>query len=463
MQATTNFGWVSGLAVCVFSACGATTSSEPEAETESESSLGTWAEPVLLNGEHAAEPTPPEIAMNDGGQALVLWSDITQTDTQVEQRLWSARYTPDEGWTPAELLRAGRALAEYRIAVDENGDGMAIWSESADTSAARWTVWATRFRADSGWDTAQVLDDGTDISASSVALSMNPRGQALAVWTDTSETNMARARPFDPETGWASVETISTGTATLYGAGIALCADGSALAMWGAGLVTGNPAPAYANLWVRRYDPRVGWAEAVPSPDWTLAGTPQLECGGDGTVAALWGAPAHPQVSTWFARYDASGAWTGGLLDLGGTGSRMALDGAGNALVVEAESFSNNGPIEAFLDQPSVGLVDRHSLESGTIDGPLLAADVASNDAGQALAIWSRTTARGEAVWINGYTAGEGWGESEQLTSTEQPCADACRTRIHPRIAMDAAGNAAAVWTQRHDAHGDLWAQVLTR
>ena len=144
--------------------------------------------------------------------------------------------------------------------------------------------------------------------------------------------------------------------------------------------------------------------------------------------------------------------------------SRMALDGAGNAMVVLAPYNQANGPVEAFVDQPSVGSGEPQPIESGTVDGSVIGVDVASNHAGQTLAIWSRATSRADAVWIKAHEPGEGWGETERLVSGEPSCPSPCSPHIHPRIAMDANGNAIAVWsTANPHTHGDVWAQVLTR
>ena len=260
MRVSARVRWVSVFGVSMVSACTDAEDSTHQSGTESESKIGTWADPVLLNSEHAAEPRAPEIDMNDAGHALLLWSETTGA----EARLWSVRYTPAVGWAPAELLKVAPLFGEYRIAVDENGDGIVIWSEAANSAATLWSVWASRFRADAGWDTPEPLEDEPDVEVSlgrlngyHMALSMNPQGEAFAAWTDPDNKGIVRARHFDSEAGWGSPETLSNEVMAWSGAGIALCEDGSAVAMWGTA-VPNQVSLASTKMWTNRYEPGIG-------------------------------------------------------------------------------------------------------------------------------------------------------------------------------------------------------------
>ena len=111
-----------------------------------------------------------------------------------------------------------------------------------------------------------------------------------------------------------------------------------------------------ADVYVNRYTPNDGWVGAASAGVGIIQDSPELRYNGQASVAATWSAPAHPQSSTFFAREAASG-WQGGMLHLGSYGAPLALTANGDAIVVLNDRFKN-GPVQAFLDTASAGLVD---------------------------------------------------------------------------------------------------------
>lgn len=438
-----------GLWACLLVACGGN-------KTE-EFGVHSRGEPTVLSDSHQAPASGLDIAINGSGQALVYWTDYYPMQSQLRV----ARYTPRVGWEPAEVLTSGGTLGSYRVAIDESGNALATWTQG--TATERSLVMASRFAADAGWSTPEPLEDDATVDAIEVALSMNPGGEAIAVWSDTYTSHVVRARRFDPDAGWGSTETISTtssGFTPLYAAGVVLCGDGSAVAMWGTeGPMETQPlfGIPMAGVYVNRYTPNDGWAGAASAGVGIIEGSPELRCDGEGRVAAAWSAPAHPQSSTFFAREAASG-WDGGMLHLGSYDAPLALTAAGDAIVVLNDQFEN-GPVEAFLDTTSAGLVEQR-IESKT-DGKVSSIDLAANADGKALAIWSRAAHDGDDIWINERQAETGWGKPERLVETVPRCGEQCSSDTAPRAAMDAAGNTIVAWVRRHDSHADAVAQVL--
>lgn len=421
-------------------------------------------EPALLSSNHADEPSALEIAMNPAGDALVLWSDHDPTESELR----AARYTPGAGWEPTALITSGTYLSSSRIAIDENGHALATWTQEAEPD--RSTVFASRFTIGAGWSAPERLEQDPAVSPTDVALSMNPQGHALAVWSDIYTSGVFRARFFEPGVGWGPVETIgseTTNSVPAYEAGVVLCNDGSAVALW-AGYSVWQPygtiETQIAKVYLNRYDPSTGWSGAEPytgGPQ-SIQNGPQLRCDAEGHVTAIWSAPAHPQMATLFARDDAAGNWSGDLLHLGSSAAKLTLDGAGDAMVVLNNSFQN-GPVEAYLHDAAQGLVEQRAIEDHQGDSGLVSLDLASNDAGQARAVWARDTGTGDDIWTNTRDPDTGWGEAERLMAEVPTCTDTCFTKTSPRIAIDAAGNALVAWTRRHDSHADVVALVLPR
>jgi hypothetical protein len=92
---------------------------------------------------------------------------------------------------------------------------------------------------------------------------------------------------------------------------------------------------------------------------------------------------------------------------------------------------------------------------------PALAETDASGDAqfvrmamdasGNALAVWRTFDGTRRNIWANRYVAGVGWGVA---TLIETDAGDA----INPQVAMDASGNGIAVWEQFDGTRGNIWA-----
>jgi len=436
--------------------------------------FGTHArgEPAMLSDSHSAQATDLALAVNGSGQALVYWRDFNPGQSQLQL----ARYTPGLGWEQAEALATAAGFHSYQVAIDDSGNALATWTEQIDSEL--WRVSASRFTAGADWSAPEPLEDDVSVSPTDVALSMNSDGRAMAVWSDIHTSHVVRARAFDPEVGWGSTETIGSAapddsapafpgtlgdsSAPAYPAAVVLCHDGSALAMWGVAvpeLVQPSLGISTQAVFVNRYAPGEGWGGAAAASLGTIEDSPRLRCDDEGRVAATWAAPAHPQMSTFFAREAASNAWQGGLLYLGSNGAPMALTPGGDALVVLNNHFEN-GPVEALLNTASAGLVEQKTIEAKT-DGEVNSLDLAANAAGKALAVWARAAEHGDDIWINTRQPETGWGQAERLVGAVPRCGDQCSSATSPRAAMDAAGNTIVAWIRRHDSHADVVAQVL--
>lgn len=81
----------------------------------------------------------PEIAGDLDGNAMAGWLQGSGADSDV----WVSRYSIDLGWATPELIETIPGVADQlRIAVSENGTGLAVWSHFTD---GRFQVWTNRF------------------------------------------------------------------------------------------------------------------------------------------------------------------------------------------------------------------------------------------------------------------------------------------------------------------------------
>ncbi len=92
--------------------------------------------------------------------------------------------------------------------------------------------------------------------------------------------------------------------------------------------------------------------------------------------------------------------------------------------------------------------LDFDSDDFGNADAP----QIAMNAAGDAVAVWEQYDGSRTNAWANRYTAGKGWGVP-QLIETDN-AGDASS----PQITLDGDGNALALWLQDDGARDNVWA-----
>jgi hypothetical protein len=244
-----------------------------------------WRDRALLETTDSADALEPDVASDPAGNALAVW---TQNDGELATVWASQRAAADAAWAaPTMLSTFGRADDQHtpapRVALDTNGDGLAIWTLSTNGA---WTVWAARYHADpASWDLAVPVEPESGGDATDATMAFDANGDAYATWRQRGDSS------FD--------------------------------------------------VWVDRFVARTGaWTEAValddPGGDATV---PAISAAGDGHAVVVWQQRAH-DAAVLASRFDAvTGSWsaperlaTDGALET----PRVAVDAAGQALAIWA-------------------------------------------------------------------------------------------------------------------------------
>ena len=100
-----------------------------------------WDTSALIESDNAGDAYGAEIAIDANGNALAVWyqSDGTRTN------IWSNRYTPTTNtWGAAALIETDNAGGAYtpQIAIDANGNAVAVWAQSDGT---HYSIWSNRY------------------------------------------------------------------------------------------------------------------------------------------------------------------------------------------------------------------------------------------------------------------------------------------------------------------------------
>jgi hypothetical protein len=186
--------------------------------------VGTgWGTPEQLETLAAADS---QIAMDANGNALAVWVQGDGTTSYI----WSRRYTPGSGWDTAMQVSAGAATSP-QTAFDTHGNALVAWKQSDGTYTH---IWSSRYTAQGGWGTPAQVDPVMAANSTDPQIASDTGGNALAVWQqgDGTRTNIWSNR-YTADRGWGTAEMIETdnaGDETLPQ--IAVDAHGNALAVW---------------------------------------------------------------------------------------------------------------------------------------------------------------------------------------------------------------------------------------
>jgi hypothetical protein len=130
---------------------------------------------------------------------------------------------------------------------------------------------------------------------------------------------------------------------------------------------------------------------------------------------------------------------------------QVAVDAGGNAIAVWGQYDGTRYNIYANRYTATTGTWGTAALIEFNNAGSASSPQIAFDAGGNAIAVWEQSDgALNNNIWANRYTAGSGWGTAA-LIETDAGYA------YSPQIAIDAGGNAIAVWSQ-DGARTNIWA-----
>lgn len=366
---------------------------------------GAWGPAEPVEERQGERPRHAQVAMDASGTAVVVWHWGNTGGIR------SRHHTPGNAWSPVQQIDRDEESAFWpALAVDPNGNAVAVWIEEAVIErAVRNEIWANRYSVGDGWGTATRLDTDNDGDGSGphVHVAVDPAGNATAVWhqSDGARENIW-ANQSTLGGGWGIPQLIERNNAGHAGdPRVAMDPDGNAIAVWHQSDGT------RANIWANRYSSSSGWgaAKLIESSDDGEARLPDVAMDPDGNATAVWHQSDGTRFDIWSNRYTAAtGEW--------GTAELIETDDTGDA------------------DSAEVGL-----------------------DAdGYAIAAWKQFDGITTGVWANRYAPGEGWGTAKRIEAND--VGDALR----PHLAVSANGDAVAVWLQSDSLRLDVWSNSYT-
>ena len=394
----------------------------------------------------------PQLSSDPSGNAIAVWMQKHEG----QYRIWTNRYDHEtDNWTTASLIEntATEGSAQYpQIAMDNNGNGLAVWKQEQGINSNTYTISSSRYNSsDNTWSDAQLvsIENATSVAFSEIVF--DRQGDAIAVWnqTDDGQNNIWANRYSVIDNSWGSAVTIDQTENDTSEPKIAVDLNGNALVVWHQ-----REANAVKSIWTNRYLAESNsWGSPVvietgdgDAPLANGVSNAQIAIDTAGNGIAVWSQHDGTEDSIWVNRYDlATTSWgTAHLIEHDEGDARtpqIAMDTLGNAMVLWYQS-NGNVDITRFnrysATSNSWGTASEIETGAGHAYGQQLAFDASNN----ALAIWKQADVAIFSIRAIRYEAEtNNWGTSVKIES------DSGDTD-YPQLSIDGFGNAWAIWQQ---------------
>jgi len=272
---------------------------------------GGWGAAELIDNA-TRSAVDPEVAVDPDGNAVAVWRQSDGVGSLYS--IWSSRYTPSGGWGAAEPIETNDAPVALgatpgpQVAIDGDGNATAVWLQSDGNADS---VWSNRYTPSGGWGAA-VLIENAPYPAFDQRVAVDPDGNAVAVWTQSDgNVESAWSNRYTPSGGWGTpvlIENDDTnrvlpGNGVDGGPQVAVDWQGKATAVWRQS--DGNA----DSIWSNRYTPSGGWgtpvliendSEGLPN----IRGGPQVAVDPDGNATAVWIQYVGNTPSIWSNRFE---------------------------------------------------------------------------------------------------------------------------------------------------------------
>ncbi|MDO8990769.1 MAG: hypothetical protein Q7U91_14185 [Sideroxyarcus sp.] len=405
-----------------------------------------WQGAALLETLDAGDAFESQVAFDANGNAFAVWSQPAVSGGKF--KIWTSRYEPGSGWGNAAQIQTTDTTLDYRVPqIAFDANGDAIVAFAGFHPDGSET-WAARYTAaNSSWGTATQLT----ANGANPQIAIDTGGNAMAVWQSwNGGAYDIEARRYAAGTStWESPQLIETNAGSADTPQIAFDAGGNAMVVW-------TQWGVHYDIWANRYVAGTGWGTAtlIEAVDGD-AGYPQIASDAAGNAMAVWEQHDGTTNSIYSNRYSA-GNWGSATLVENSADfaerSSIAINGSDKAIVVWTEIDSGDvtsvwaRSYVAGVGGTAVRIDDLSVYTSGG------SAQIAIDAGGNAMAVWNQSY----HIWANRYVAGTGWSGATLIDSTA-----AGGSSSTPQIAVDGNGNALAVWNHTGTSGANIWGNVF--
>ena len=248
----------------------------------------------------------PFVATNENGNTIAIW---VQSDGKTSN-VWSNRYNVNKGWGTASQVYSNSGRPFFpKVAIDNDGNAVAIWMHYLKKGATNANIWASRFATDKGWENASPIDNKTG-HAYLPNIVMDEKGDATAIWVQSNRKfDAIFANQWMVGKGWSNAKQIENNPVSISTEDphprpyMALDNKGNPTVIWYQCDENGG-----GSIWINRFLPGTGWTEPTLISNSSIDGPaePRIAFDADGSAIAVWEQQDH---GIWSARFIPNGGW----------------------------------------------------------------------------------------------------------------------------------------------------------
>lgn len=404
----------------------------------------------------------PSVAVDPSGNAIIVY--------QHGNDIWFSKYTATTSmWgMPGPLEAQGGQALHASVAVDKNGNYVAVWAQAFDSALEG--IYAATSSDGVIWSNVITI---TTANAGGPALSMNANGAAVVAWTQSSNGG-------NINTAAASIRSTSGGTWTppqVMLAGddnsdrdpvVAMSGTGQAFVGW----QQDDGTDYLISLWMRQYTVAGGWAAANLFEHYNGSGAYGMaiaaNTAGNAIATYIEVTTSNPSgVQLWSQRYNPTTGFGAPIEVAPGNNidtivpASVTLDESGIATVAWAFEMgttfevytSRAGPSDATW-QPAMEMeTDNMATEDSTNLGGVTNPIVRNDAAGNVTLIWRKRTSGTRFDLASRRFTGGAWGPAALIET------DNTNSVFWPALSVGTNGTAVATWY--YDPALDVWANVF--
>jgi len=353
---------------------------------------GAPSMPVNLSapGEEASEP---QIAVDPGGEAIAVWVRSNGSNDIVQ----AAIKPPGEGWgKPANLSEAGEEASQPQVAVDAAGDATVVWRRF---NGSNHIVQTAGMPAVEGWGKPVDLSEAGQ-EAARPEIAVDGEGDAVAVWAGHGASgDLVQAAVKAEHGAWGKQATLSAagqepGQEALSPRA-AIDAAGTATAVW-------VDYKEYGNAVVQTASKAAGEPWSPPTtlsePSQEAFG-PRIAVNAAGEETTVWNSFIYGCCYLADAAIKPAGeAWGKAVSLADGSDPRVAVDAAGDASTVWESYYGPGDRVQAAIAPAGEPWGSTTTLSEVGEDA--MSSELATNAAGETTATWTRYTGGGYGEYI---------------------------------------------------------------
>jgi hypothetical protein len=429
--------------------------------------IKTWTGPHELSVT-GNETYPPYIAMNKQGDGVAVWSQYKPD--KLKYGVWAARFSKANGWEkPQRISVTVGQSGDPQAAIDAKGDIIVVWPEFNSDHVPVSTVWSNYYLHDRGWGRAsKIQNDSMDAYFPQVV--MDETGNAIAIWNQNNltydKTNIY-AKYYNKDSGWQRAVMIQRdGSVLSDNSALVITGKGDAVALWTQ--YDSSQSQAQSGLLSSFFIKGQGWQE----PEFIThdeAVSSSVASNKNGDTFAIWTTMNGQtyQNNVYASRHSAAG-WSQGQLiqtnpNVDSTDVQIATDEHGNALAVwRGHQFTNFG------ETPIYVYANTYSKDAGwsadeIVDqaAPYSMPQLAMDAYGRAIAVWEKPAPNPDPYSDNHDIYAYHYSPTKGWDDDEA-IENYSGDSSDPKVAISAQGDALAVWQQTDaiDGSSTAWSNL---